>query len=270
MTLASGCGSKTLIRAGAGNLKSVIVLLFLAVSAYMTLKGAFAAWRAYGLDAVKLDVGGPQSVAALLARPAGGGATLRFAIAAAFAFVLLVFVFANRDFRATPDMIVGGVIVGAVIAGGWYVSGHIGHLAEDPNTLEEAFVATNSGRAESYSFVAPVAYTLELLLLWSDQSKIVTFGIAGVTGMLLGSTMMALATKTFRWEGFGSREDVANHIVGAILMGFGGVTALGCTIGQGLTGLSTLSFGSLLTFVAIVAGSVACMRYQEWRIMREA
>src|SRR5262249_57109675 len=81
MTLASGCGSKTLIRAGAGNLKSLIVLVFLAVSAYMTLKGAFAAWRAYGLGAVKLDVGGPQSVAALLARPAGGDATLRFVIA---------------------------------------------------------------------------------------------------------------------------------------------------------------------------------------------
>ena len=101
---------------------------------------------------------------------------------------------------------------------------------------------------ESYSFVAPVAYLLELLMLWTDQSRIVTFGIAGVLGMLAGSAAMALATRTFRWEGFGSVEDLANHIVGGILMGFGGVTALGCTIGQGLTGISTLALGSILTF----------------------
>jgi hypothetical protein len=270
MTLASGCGSKTLIRAGAGNLKSFIVLVFLALSAYMTLKGAFATWRAFGLDQAKLDLGAPQSLAVLMAHALGGGATLRFVLAAGVSLVLLVFVLANRDFRATPEMIVGGLVIGAVIAGGWYVSGHLGYLAEDPNTLQEAYVATNSGRIESYSFVAPTAYALELLLLWTDQSRIVTFGIAGVAGMLLGSTAMALATKSFRWEGFANREDVANHIVGGVLMGFGGVTALGCTVGQGLTGLSTLSLGSALTFFAIIAGCVAALRYQEWRVANSA
>ena len=99
-------------------------------------------------------------------------------------------------------MIVGGIVIGAVIVGGWYVSGHLGYLAEDPATLEEKFVATNSGRAESFSFVAPVAYLLELLMLWTDQSRVLTFGIAGVLGMLAGSAAMALATRTFRWEGF--------------------------------------------------------------------
>ena len=85
-------------------------------------------------------------------------------------------------------------------------------------------------------------------MFWSDTSRIVTFGIAGVLGMLAGSAAYALASRTFRWEGFGSVEDVANHIVGAILMGFGGVTALGCTIGQGITGVSTLAVGSFLAF----------------------
>ena len=130
-----------------------------------------------------------------------------------------------------------------MIVGGWYISGHVGYLAEDPATLEEKFVATNSNRVESYSFTSPVAYTLELLMFWSDQSRIVTFGIAGVLGMFAGSAAYALASRTFRWEGFGSVEDVANHIVGGVLMGFGGVTALGCTIGQGLTGISTLAVG---------------------------
>jgi uncharacterized membrane protein YedE/YeeE len=167
-------------------------------------------------------------------------------------------------------LIVGGVIVGLVIVGGWYVSGHLGYLAEDPATLEEKFVATNSGRMESYSFTSPVAYTLELLMFWSDQSRIVTFGIAGVLGMFTGSMIYALASRTFRWEGFGSVEDVANHLIGAVLMGFGGVTALGCTIGQGLTGVSTLAAGSILTLAAIIAGSVAAVRYQVWRLDRIA
>jgi hypothetical protein len=163
-------------------------------------------------------------------------------------------------------MVVGGLVIGLTIVAGWYVSGHLGFLAEDPNTLEEKFVATNSGRMESFSFVAPVAFLLELLVLWTDTTRIVTFGIAGVLGMVVGASAMALATRTFRWEGFANVEDLTNHIVGGILMGFGGVTALGCTIGQGLTGISTLAFGSILAFAGIVVGCLLAIRYQMWRI----
>jgi hypothetical protein len=231
MTLASGCGSKTLIRLGAGNLKSLVVLIVLGISAYMTLKGLFAVWRVRTLDVFRFDTSA----------------------------------FASRAFGASPELIVGGVVIGAVIVGGWYVSGHVGYIAEDPRTLEEAFVATNSGKAQSFSFVAPVGYLLELLLLWSDQSRIVTFGIAGVLGLAVGSAGMALATRTFRWEGFASVEDLVNHIVGGVLMGFGGVTALGCTIGQGLTGISTLALGSMIALAAIIAGCVAALKYRYWR-----
>jgi uncharacterized membrane protein YedE/YeeE len=193
-------------------------------------------------------------------------AWLPFVVAA----LLALYVFKDREFRTTPELVIGGLVVGLVIVGGWYISGHLGYLPEDPATLEEKFVATNSGRAESYSFTAPVAYTLELLMLWSDQSRIVTFGIAGVLGMLAGSLGYALASRTFRWEGFGSVEDVGNHIVGGVLMGFGGVTALGCTIGQGLTGVSTLAVGSFLAFGAIIAGCVAAVHYQVWRLEKTA
>jgi len=268
MTLASGCGSKTLIRAGAGNLKSVIVLMFLAAAAYMTLKGVFAPWRANGLDTIRWDLGATTSDLPALAMSAGVGAAARLWLPVVVAFALAAFIFANRDFRTTPELIVGGLVIGAVIVGGWYVSGHLGYLPEDPRTLEEKFVATDSGRMESYSFVAPTAYLLELLLLWTDQSRLLTFGIAGVLGMLAGSAAVALATRTFRWEGFASVEDVGNHVVGAILMGFGGVTALGCTIGQGLTGVSTLAVGSILTLGAIIVGSVMAVKYQMWRIDR--
>ena len=157
-----------------------------------------------------------------------------------------------------------------MVTGGWYVSGKLGYLAEDPQTLQEAFVATNSGRMESFSFVAPMAYTLDYLMLWTDKSKIVTYGIASAAGVVAGSAAWALATKSFRWEGFRDAEDTANHMVGGILMGFGGVSAVGCTVGQGISGFSTLALGSILTFGAIIAGSAATMKWQYWRMMREA
>jgi len=273
MTLSSGCGSKTLIRAGAGNLKSVVVLVVLGVTAYMTLRGLFAVWRVNVFDPWRIDVGGVGATTSdlpALAGALGVPSMVKGLLPFIVATVLALFALGNRDFRASRELIVGGVIVGLVIVGGWYVSGHLGYLAEDPATLEEKFVATNSGRMESYSFTSPVAYTLELLMFWSDQSRIVTFGIAGVLGMFTGSMVYALSSRTFRWEGFGSVEDVANHLIGAVLMGFGGVTALGCTIGQGLTGVSTLAAGSILTLAAIIAGSVAAVHYQVWRLDRIA
>ena len=270
MTLGSGCGSRTLIRLGGGNLKSLIVLVFLGISAYMTLKGLFVVWRTVALDPVRFDVGAATSdlpaVLAKLGLPGPATAIVPWLVAAAIA----VWVLANRAFRTTREMIVGGVVIGAVIVAGWYLSGHLGHLAEDPATLEERFVATNSGRMESFSFVAPVAYLLELLVYWTDTSRVLTFGIAGVLGMIVGAAAMAIATKTFRWEGFSTTEDLVNHVVGGILMGFGGVTALGCTIGQGITGLSTLAIGSFLAFFSIVGGCLAALKYQVWRVERAA
>jgi hypothetical protein len=119
---------------------------------------------------------------------------------------------------------------------------------------------------ESFSFVSPMAFTLEYLMFWTDTSKIITYGIASGLGVIAGSAAYALGTRKFRWEGFRDAEDTANHVIGGILMGFGGITALGCTIGQGITGISTLALGSFVTFGAIVAGSALTMKVQYWRI----
>jgi uncharacterized membrane protein YedE/YeeE len=266
MTLASGCGSRTLIRMGAGNLKSLVAVVFLGLAAYMTLRGALALVRINVFDAVHWNLGMAQDLPTLFAAAGFAEPLARWLIPATAGLALLVFVFKDPEFRATTEYVVGGFVVGAVIVGGWYVSAHVGYLAEDPNTLQEAFVATNSGRPESYSFTSPVAYLLELLMLWTDKSRIVTFGIAGVLGMMTGATAMAVVTRTFRWEGFKTTEDLVNHIAGGLLMGFGGVMGLGCTIGQGLTGISTLAVGSILTFFAMIGGCVATVKYQAWRI----
>jgi uncharacterized protein len=273
MTLGSGCGSKTLVRVGGGNLKSVIVFVFLGIAAYMTLKGLFAVWRTSWIDPVATNLGAfnvrGQDLPTLLSTATGAPArATQLVLSGVVAAALVAFVAKDREFRESFDHWLGGIAIGLVIVGGWYVTGHIG-FAENPDTLEDTYFGTNSRTIESLSFTAPVGYTLELLLLWSDKSLTVTFGIAATLGIICGSFAYALWSRTFRWEGFVNAEDTANHVIGGILMGFGGVMALGCTIGQGLTGFSTLALGSILAFAAIVTGAACTMKWQYSRMLRE-
>lgn len=270
MTLASGCGSRNLVRLGGGNLKSLVVLVFLAISADMTLRGVLAPIRVEWLGAIAYEFGQGQDLSSLLAPLFGTGKReLQPWICALVAIALLVFIFRDRDFRADHNGQLGGVVIGLVIVAGWFVTGKLGYLAEDPETLMEAFVGTRSARPESFSFVGPVANTLELLQFWTDKFTRMTFGVAIVTGTLAGSFAYAVLTRRLRWESFASAADTRNHIVGGILMGFGGVTAVGCTVGQGITGLSTLALGSVLVWLSIVAGSGVTMVLQYRRMLRE-
>lgn len=268
MVLGSGCGSKTLVRIGGGNLKSLLVFVMIGISAYMTLKGLFAVFRVSALDSVQTTFASSSDLPTLLGSAFGGDlhrAQLVLGIVLGAAFIIAAVI--KRDFW-TFDNFLGGLAVGAIIVALWYVSGKIGYVAENPNTLEESFLATNSGKMESLSFVSPLAYTVYLLMMWSDASNVVTLGIASALGVIAGSFAYALVSRTFRWEGFVGAEDTANHMVGGVLMGFGGVTALGCTVGQGLSGMSTLALGSFVAMAAILVGGVCAFKYQMWRIER--
>jgi uncharacterized membrane protein YedE/YeeE len=272
MTLASGCANRTLVRIGGGNLRSVVVFIFLGFAAMATLRGILGAFRVNVLQApavtVQFDHG--QTLPALLSGVGGlSSSALQLAIASVIGFAILVFVFKDKGFRKSLDNNLAGLIVGLIVIGGWYVTGHLG-FGENPDTLEMTFLGTNSHLAESMSFVAPTAYTLEYWAYWTDASNIVTFGVATVFGVGIGSFLYALINKSFRWEAFSSVQDMVYHIIGGILMGFGGVTAMGCTVGQGITGLSTLSLGSFLALASIVAGSAITMKIQYAIMMREA
>jgi uncharacterized membrane protein YedE/YeeE len=270
MVLAGGCGSRTLVRIGGGSLKSLVVFVVLGFSAFVTLKGAFALVRVGAIEPVAIGLPTTQDLPALLAALSGLAPATAHAVVGLVAVALLAgWALRSRDFRSTGNVLGSGVL-GAVVVGVWYVSGHVGHLAEHPLTLEESYVGTATGRMESLTFVAPIAHTLDWLMFASDRSKVLTLGIAAVLGTIAGSAAQAVASRRFRWEGFSNTEDTANHLVGGVLMGFGGVTALGCTIGQGLSGLSTLALGSFLAFGAIVAGAVAGVKYQAWRVQKLA
>ena len=270
MVLASGCGSKTLVRVGTGNLKSLVVFFVLGLAAYATLRGVTAVARVATLDTVSFTLASGQDLPSLLAGAAGQSREWWAHVASvAIAVALFAFVLARRDGRSA-EVWVSGLGIGAVVVGVWWVSGRMGYLPEHPQTLEETFLATNSRRMESLSFVAPLAYTLDWLILFSDKTRVLTIGIVSVFGVIAGSAAVALATRSFHWEGFRGAEDTANHLVGGLLMGVGGVLALGCTIGQGLSGVSTLALGSFITLAALIGGAVLALRWQMWRMERAA
>ncbi len=269
MVLASGCGSKGLVRVGGGNLKSLVVLLVLGITALVTMRGATAVLRVNTVDRIGLDLAPGQDLPSLLSANTGLATTTAAVILGSVIALALVAWVLRRAEGRTLEVWIGGVGIGTVVAAVWWVSGRLGYLAEDPNTLEQAFLATNSRRMESLSMVAPVGYTLDWLMAFSDKSKLLTLGIVSVVGVFAGSLATALATGSFHWEGFGGTEDLANHLVGGVLMGVGGVMALGCTVGQGLSGVSTLSLGSFLALFSIIAGAVMALRYQTWRVMNE-
>ena len=274
MTLSGGCANKNLVRLGGGSVRSMVVLVFLGVASYMTLKGLFGQWRASWLDPVAINLAElgwkDQSLASGVARLTGMAPRSALLVtASALVLAIGIFVFKDKRFRANASQTLGAIVIGSLVVAGWYVSGHLG-FGENPETLEHAYFATNSRTVESMSFVGPVAYSLEMLMLWTDKSLHVTFGIASVMGVVLGSAAYAIATRRFRWEGFASLADLRNQLVGALLMGFGGVTALGCTVGQGLSGISTLAIGSFIAMASIVVGSVASLKYILWRETRGA
>ncbi|HRI18274.1 MAG TPA: YeeE/YedE family protein, partial [Burkholderiaceae bacterium] len=155
MTLAGGCVNKNLIRLGGGSLRSLVVLVVLAIAAYMTLKGLFGQWRASWLDPVRIDLGAmgwpDQGLGTALSRTSGlerGVAVL--AAAGAVALALLAFVFKDARFRARMPQVLGGIALGALVVAGWYVTGHLGY-GENPDTLETVYFATNTRTIESLS-----------------------------------------------------------------------------------------------------------------------
>jgi len=253
MTRAGGCGNKTLVRLGAGNLKSVVVFLILGIFAYMTLRGLIGLARVEleALTSVDLAAGGlaAQGLPDVLQWAGAPEAAARWIATLGVSGALLWFCFKSAEFRGSRRDVSAGVIIGLLVTAGWYATGVIGYDDFEPVAVE------------SVTFVAPVGNAIQYLMTFTGAT--INFGIAVVGGIIAGSFVMAKATGTFRVESFVDADDMLRHMLGAALMGTGGVMALGCTIGQGVTGMSTLSLGSVLALLSIVAGGVFGMKCME-------
>ena len=290
MTLASGCGNKTLIRIGGGNLKSVMVLLIIAVIAYYMVnpfpnsdQTLFTVLFYDWLRPLAVTLSSNQDLGAVVAGTEAAGKA-RLIIGSVLALVLLVFIFKSADFRRSFDNILGGLVIGLAVLAGWYVTSGVGVTVDgESHTLQQFvqdwdFLASSpegkpadsrSLAAQSFTFINPMGQSLGYAKSGFDYS-VLTFGVMAVGGVILGSLLMSLLTRNFRIEWFASWKDFFNHFIGAILMGFGGVLAMGCTIGQAITGVSTLAIGSFVAFFGIVIGSALTMKIQYYKMVYEA
>jgi uncharacterized membrane protein YedE/YeeE len=262
MVLGSGCASKSLVRLGGGNLKSLVVLMAMGMAALATLRGLPALGRVNFLDPVTLSSGPGPFVGQWLAAATGWSFPWAGLISAGVVSGLVcLWIYKDRQ-ALSWSAASSGIGIGALVVGLWWVSGVMGFVPEHPETLEPVFLASGSGRMESMSLTAPVAYLWDALMYFSDGSKKLSLGMVMALGLLVGSWAHARWQGTFRWEGFTKTDDLALHLLGGTLMGFGGVLAMGCTLGQGLSGLSTLSLGSFIAVLGIVAGAVAALQWQ--------
>jgi uncharacterized protein len=245
MVLSNGCGSRALVLLGRGNLRSFVVVIVLGIAAQMTLKGLIAPARIAALQASQTA---PTiiSLPALLSTLGIGEIFARTLAASVIAGALIIFAFAHAPFQRAWGQIAAGLAVGLLVAAGWFATGYLG--ADDFNPAAVA----------SLTFIAPIADTVQYAMLSTGLT--LNFGIAVVAGVFAGSLVTALATRRFHWEGYTSPRHMLRSIGGAALMGAGGAMAYGCSIGQGLTGLSTLALASFVAVAGILLGSAAGLR----------
>lgn len=241
MALAGTCGYGLLIRLGSGDLRCLVVLLVFGAVAYATLRGVIAGVRIGVLEAVSWPIPtGAQGDLSSVARWFSG-VDLRGWLTSALALALIVGVARNARLRRSPRLLIAGVTLGAGVATGWVVTGVL---------VDEFEIAI---RAQSLTFVAPIGKTLYAALL--NPQGFFDFGVGTVCGVLLGAFADACITREFRWEAFDDHREMRRHLLGALLMGFGGITMGGCTIGQGVTAGSLMALSWPLAIAGMMVGA---------------
>lgn len=242
MVLTGGCVSRLLVLAASGNARAVVTLLVTGITAYATLRGILA------LPRIELE-----NLIASEVTPASLFTDNASLISVFFGLImaLAVAVILTTRGRGLGRAALPGIAIGLLVVLGWFITGVVGLDDFEPTQLT------------SLSFVAPIAESVQYLMIFTGDT--IRFSIALVGGVLVGAFVSAAISGRFRFQGFVNEHSVLRYLSGAVLMGFGGVTALGCTVGQGVTGLSTVAPSSLISLAAILVGSFATMKLQTAR-----
>jgi uncharacterized membrane protein YedE/YeeE len=291
MTLGSGCGNKTLIRVGGGNIKSVFLFIVIAICAYFMLNPfpgsdetlyslLFYPWT----NPMSATLATQQDLGSLAGSVLGGSAeTLRTVIGLIVAAVLFWFIFKSADFRSSFDNKLGGFTMGAAVLVAWAATSSMVSIEAygekyswtDYADIESWSMNEDNPAArprdvgvQSFTFINPMGQTVRYGVQDFNPSYL-TFGVVAVLGVVLGSLLWSLIARSFRIEWFASTGDFVTHLIGGILMGVGGVLAMGCTVGQGITGVSTLALGSVLALLSIIFGSALTMKIQYYKMLHE-
>lgn len=242
MVLAGGCVSRLLVLGASGNMRSVVTLLVTGVAGYATLRGILALPRLAVEQTNDLQLGAGELISAI------GISPQYLALAVGAISVLCALLIAKKLNSISVLAVISGSFVGLLIVGGWAVTGILGNDGFDPMQLS------------SFSFVAPVGESIQYLMIFTGDT--LRFSIALVGGVIVGALISSIVFGRFSLKGFQTERSVVRYITGGIAMGFGGVLALGCTVGQGLSGVSTGSANSLLAVAAIVGGASIAFAWQ--------
>ena len=255
MVLGGGCVSKNLVRAGGGDLRSLVVLIVIGISAFMTIGGLFGPFRIAAFTPVTTDLTemglSDQRLGSVLSALTGMQAPTASLVALIImAGGILVYCLKDKGFRSSPVHLAAGIGIGLCVIAGWVLTGlAYDEFADNPTLI-------------SLTFARPTGDSLDYLMRFTAFSG-PGFGVVTTAGVILGAFLAAISQKKFALATFSDTNDTVRNLFGAVLMGFGGVLALGCTIGQALTGFSTLAIGSGLTFIFIVVGGIAGMKVME-------
>ena len=275
MTLAGGCVSKNLVRFGGGNLKSFITLIIAAIFAYLMTKTVFFEIAFYNwihplsIDFSPLNIQ-TQDIGTIMAAliPSVDAGVFHIVTAIAVSVLVVWFILKTRGIRNNLANIGAGLIIGGAVTVGWYLTaGPAGiEWAEAAEFVDNPPVGVG---VQSFTFVNPLGEFISLFLDLGNISILITAGMLAAVGLVAGSFADALVSRQFRLSWFASFRDFVVNAVGGILMGIGGVLALGCTIGQGISGLSTLAVGSIIVLVAIIFSSAVTLKVQYYRLVYE-
>jgi uncharacterized membrane protein YedE/YeeE len=235
MVLAGGCGTRMLVLAAGGNLRSVVVFFVFGFVAYATIRGILAPMRTGMMAATSINLA-KQTLPLLV------GALV---LVAALAFIV---------WRRPPaEHLIGGALIGLLVPLGYLVTAVLGGDEFEPTIVESINVTRGGGDSLIY------------LLTWTGSK--INFGIAFVGGVLVGALAVSLAQRDFKLVGFEQPADMLRYTLGGALMGVGGVLALGCTVGNGLTGIASLAPTSFIALPAMVLAAAATMK---WRGRKKA
>lgn len=291
MTFGSGCGNKTLIRIGGGNIKSIFVFIVIAVIAYYMVdpfkqlpstwyQDYFVPW----LGEASVSLSTNQDLGSITGKWFGVPAlTMRTILGVIIAASMLFILFRSADFRKGFDNLLAGVVIGLAVVAVWYVTSTVSVNADGAQSLTEFYgnwdfvMDSEEGKPkngstnllpQSFTFINPIGQIFGYAGS-GFNARFLTFGVVSVLGVIFGSFLWSLIKRSFRIEWFASFKDFYMHIIGGVLMGFGGVLGLGCTIGQAITGVSTLALGSFLVFLGIVFGCALTMKIQYYKLVYE-
>ncbi len=274
MTFASGCGNKVLIRVGGGNIKSIVVLLIAGLMAYLMTRTdfygvVFHSWMSpISPDLAKIGIE-DQSVPTILSFLFSSENLIntKLLVGLVIAFTVILFIFKSGTFIKSIDNLLGGFVVGVVVVIAWYLTG--GSLGQDwIETNNFLDIPLPGVGMQSFTFINPMGETIIFLGNAADTFYL-TFGVTALISVILGSFVYSISSKNFRLEWFASKQDFFRHMIGAVLIGIGGVLSLGCTIGQGVSGVSTLALGSFITLISIVLGAAVSMKIEYYNAVYE-